>query len=286
MLRAQIVLAASRQFAEGDVQHWWHAPHRRRRAHPFLRRPAVAAACLRALPARQRRRQRCSTRCVPFLEGAAIPDGAEDAYYVPASAPTTATVYEHCGARHRPQPACRRARPAADGQRRLERRHEPGRPRRARRIGVARLVPVPPGGRLRAAGARSAATTRARGAGRAPRAGLAARRCRARRGTAQWFKRAFFDDGTPLGSQRQRRVPHRPDRAGLGGAVGRRAARRCSATAMAAVERASGRPRSRPDPAARPAARARRSRAPATSRPTRRACARTAASTRMPACGR
>ena len=26
MLREQIVLCASRQFAEGDVQHWWHAP--------------------------------------------------------------------------------------------------------------------------------------------------------------------------------------------------------------------------------------------------------------------
>ena len=26
MLREQIVLGASRQFAEGDVQHWWHAP--------------------------------------------------------------------------------------------------------------------------------------------------------------------------------------------------------------------------------------------------------------------
>ena len=52
---------------------------------------------------------------VPFLEGAAIPEGAEDAYYAPAVSDERGQRLRALRARHRPQPARRRARPAADG---------------------------------------------------------------------------------------------------------------------------------------------------------------------------
>jgi hypothetical protein len=220
-------------------------------------------------------------RAVPFIEGPPSPKAPRT--------PTTPHGQRRAGQRlrtrgphHRPQPARGRARPAADGQRRLERRHEPRRPRGPRRIGVAGLVPVRLVGRLRAAGARSAANAERAGAGKqAARAGGGA--LRARPGTASWF-RAPSSTTAAAGIAGQCRRPHRPDRAGLVGAVGAGAAGR----AAHGHGRGGGPPggrRGRPDPLLDPPL-AHASRAPATSRPTRRACARTAASTPMPACGR
>ena len=71
----------------------------------------------------------------------------------------------------------------------------------------------------------------------------------------EWYRRAYFDDGTPLGSATQRRVPDRLAPAELGGAVRRRRSASASRRRMAAVDRAPRPARRRADPAARPAVR-------------------------------
>ena len=94
LLRAQIVLCASRQFVQGDVQHWWHAPGgagvRTHFSDDLLWLPW---ACVHYL--RHTGDSSLLDEQQPFLQGPPIPAGAEDAYDTPTVSVETASVYEH-----------------------------------------------------------------------------------------------------------------------------------------------------------------------------------------------
>ena len=175
---------------------------------------------------------------------------------------------------------------AADGLRRLERRHEPGRLRAAR---------------AKASGWASSSTTccvQFAGIARAARRRAV---CRALRGgeavalrqnieqhgwDGDWYRRAYFDDGTPLGSAANAECQHRFHRAELVGAVRRRRRASARALAMEAVDAHLVRRDARAGPAARSAVRSIAVESGLHQGLRARACARTAASTRTPRSGR
>ncbi len=95
LTRAQILRAASRQFVEGDVQHWWHEPVGRGvRTHisdDLLWLPYVAGHYLEVTDD-----QAILGEDIPFLEGPPVAAGQTDAYFEPKIAAEHGTLFEHC----------------------------------------------------------------------------------------------------------------------------------------------------------------------------------------------
>jgi cyclic beta-1,2-glucan synthetase len=93
--RTQIVRASRHQFEEGDVLHWWQ-PHsgrgvRTRFTDDRLWLPFVTADYVEATGDLSVLRE-----VTPYLAGPPVEPGREDLYLVPSQSPSEASVYEHC----------------------------------------------------------------------------------------------------------------------------------------------------------------------------------------------
>ena len=95
MLRAQLLLCASRQFVEGDVQHWWHPPSgrgvRTQCSDDYLWLPLAVCRYVQATGDTT-----VLDEVVAFLEGRPV-NPEEDSYYdLPIRSTETASLYQHC----------------------------------------------------------------------------------------------------------------------------------------------------------------------------------------------
>ena len=243
------------------------APVPRRRRAALVASAAAAAACARASPTTtsgcrtppaatspRSATPACSTRRSQFLDGRPVkPD--EDSYYdLPARSEESATRLRALRARDQARPALRRARPAADGLRRLERRHEP---RRRARQGRERLARRSSSTTCCVSSARSragAATTPFADACAAEAATLRAEHRAARAGTARGT--AAPTSTTASRSARRRAPSARSIRSRRAGRCSRGAGDPERARAGAGgARRAPRAPRPRPHPAVRSAVR-------------------------------
>ncbi|MEP6749727.1 MAG: glucoamylase family protein, partial [Bacteroidota bacterium] len=95
LARAQILLCAAHQFKEGDVQHWWHPPSgrgvRTKISDDYLWLPFVTTAYILHTGDSLILNERAY-----FLEGRLLNAGEESYYDLPVQSAQSASVYDHC----------------------------------------------------------------------------------------------------------------------------------------------------------------------------------------------
>src|SRR5690606_18260711 len=95
LAREQILNAASRQFPEGDVQHWW-LPRTGAGVRTMLSDDVVWLAHATQHYIKTTGDRAILDEDIRFIEGQQLKEGQHDAFFTPVPSAESASLYEHC----------------------------------------------------------------------------------------------------------------------------------------------------------------------------------------------